>query len=189
MGMTKERNKQMTSTINIRFGVFGNLILIAAAFLLIIFIAFTTPSLAQTPCFLGIAKSANILDGTEFVFELSVNGGPGGEVDFEAGNAIGWTLFESETLEVREIPTEGWTLVSFECDIADPGLIVTEVENGFNFACGPNGGNGEPTVCTWTNFRSPVNAIPTLSEWGMIAMAGSLGIFGFLYAMRRKRIA
>jgi len=33
------------------------------------------------------------------------------------------------------------------------------------------------------NFTSPV---PTLSEWGLIAMAGILGIVGFMVMRRRK---
>jgi hypothetical protein len=33
------------------------------------------------------------------------------------------------------------------------------------------------------------NPIPTLSEWGLIAMAGILGIFGLLAARRRKATA
>lgn len=39
--------------------------------------------------------------------------------------------------------------------------------------------------CQLTSIRP----IPTLSEWGMIAMAGVLGIFGLILARRRKVVA
>ena len=34
-----------------------------------------------------------------------------------------------------------------------------------------------------------INPIPTLSEWGMIAMAGVLGVIGLYVAMRRRKAA
>lgn len=40
------------------------------------------------------------------------------------------------------------------------------------------------------DFRAPEpRPIPTLSEWGLIAMVGALGIFGAFYMMRRKQTA
>lgn len=36
-------------------------------------------------------------------------------------------------------------------------------------------------------FTPAANPIPTLSEWGMIAMAGVLGLFGLLTAVRRRK--
>lgn len=35
----------------------------------------------------------------------------------------------------------------------------------------------------------PASTVPTLSEWGLIAMAGLLGIVGFIVARRKKVIA
>ncbi|GJM16687.1 MAG: hypothetical protein DHS20C13_20140 [Thermodesulfobacteriota bacterium] len=37
--------------------------------------------------------------------------------------------------------------------------------------------------------QCPVIAVPTLSEWGLIAMASILGIFGFMVMRRRKALA
>jgi len=34
-----------------------------------------------------------------------------------------------------------------------------------------------------------ISPIPTLSEWGMIAMAGVLGVIGLYVAMRRRKAA
>ena len=42
-------------------------------------------------------------------------------------------------------------------------------------------------TCTYTNSLDVVNVpIPTLSEWGLLAMAGILGIVGFMVIRRRK---
>jgi hypothetical protein len=39
------------------------------------------------------------------------------------------------------------------------------------------------------NYPCPAPPIPTLSEWGLIAMAGILGIVGFMVMRRRKATA
>jgi len=36
---------------------------------------------------------------------------------------------------------------------------------------------------------APPPAIPTLSQWGVIAMAGILGIAGFIMVIRRRKVA
>jgi IPTL-CTERM motif len=40
-----------------------------------------------------------------------------------------------------------------------------------------------------TTWVLPPRRVPTLSEWGLIAMAGVLGIVGFMVMRRRKVIA
>jgi hypothetical protein len=65
--------------------------------------------------------------------------------------------------------------------IDNPGficLVDDVVENAF---C-----NLDTGVCTQVPV---VSNIPTLSEWGLIAMAGVLGIAGFLIIRRRKAAA
>ncbi len=52
---------------------------------------------------------------------------------------------------------------------------------GGNTSSGVREDNGM-AVLTWT----PPSTIPTLSEWGLIAMAGILGIVGFMVIRRRK---
>ena len=46
--------------------------------------------------------------------------------------------------------------------------------------------NSETGVCSGIN---KINEVPTLSEWGLIAMAGVLGIIGFMVVRRRKAVA
>jgi len=59
------------------------------------------------------------------------------------------------------------------------------------FAPGPNDLVGIPAFGLITEFifASPPALVPTLSEWGLIAMAGILGIVGFMVIRRRKATA
>ena len=53
-------------------------------------------------------------------------------------------------------------------------LFLTLPEMGYS------GSNGMPM---------PIVEVPTLSEWGLIAMAGILGIVGYMVIRRRKATA
>ena len=48
-----------------------------------------------------------------------------------------------------------------------------------------------PAFCQLDNVSvsSVISPIPTLSEWGLITMAGILGIVGFMVMRRRKATA
>ena len=71
----------------------------------------------------------------------------------------------------------------------DPsGVTITDTPNGKNFQCMASGGLAE---CVFQNLIEeppppPVPSVPTLSEWGLIAMASILGIVGFMVIRRRK---
>jgi hypothetical protein len=86
------------------------------------------------------------------------------------------------TAEIVEEPQEGWVLADVVCETEN--TIVTEIENGVQIFCSPNGGGA---ACTFINQE--VGNIPTLSEWGMIAAAAGLGLIGVFFAVRRKRAA
>ena len=43
-------------------------------------------------------------------------------------------------------------------------------------------------ACTIGIRMENIRNIPTLSEWGMIAMAGVIGIVGVLFAIRRRTL-
>lgn len=53
------------------------------------------------------------------------------------------------------------------------------------------GGNGEPAILAiaFPNPPDVVRNVPTLSEWGLIAMAGILGLVGFIVIRRRNAAA
>ena len=85
----------------------------------------------------------------------------------------------------EELPP-GWAFVEAGC--TDNNTIeVTEVLNGLAIKCLFDTGTFDG--CFFTNEMlepPPPPAVPTLSEWGLIAMAGILGIVGFMVIRRRK---
>lgn len=86
----------------------------------------------------------------------------------------------SPDITVTEIVPEGWELQDIQC--TSDGVAITEIENGVAGECLASGsGDAE---CRFINVR-PFD-IPTLSEWGLIVMAGILGITGFMVAKKRK---
>jgi hypothetical protein len=92
------------------------------------------------------------------------------------------------TTVTEEVPT-GWILDNIECTepedgCAGPCLIITEVPNGLTFDCVD--AIAGLVSCTFTNVKLVTTPIPTLSEWGLIAMAGILGLVGFMVIRRRK---
>lgn len=100
---------------------------------------------------------------------------------FTVSGGVLQNLFQTQPGDPTEL---GYTTLDFDLT-PFAGTIVTfraaEVDNlgAFNFAI------DEVSCISDTAF---VEAIPTLGEWGMMAMAGVLGITGLLYA-RRKRAA
>ncbi|MGH7849215.1 MAG: IPTL-CTERM sorting domain-containing protein, partial [Thermodesulfobacteriota bacterium] len=64
-----------------------------------------------------------------------------------------------------------------------PCLTATVVGNSVTFFCEDN----DLATCVFTNVRSS-DPIPTLSEWGLIAMAGVMGIVGLFIVMRRRKV-
>ena len=91
----------------------------------------------------------------------------------------------SGMLVVTEIPTRDWTLADVVCENVD-GMTINDIPEGIEVNCvGPNTGSA---TCTFVNELVQRN-IPTLSEWGLIAMAGILGIIGLIVIRRRKAAA
>jgi len=133
-------------------------------------------------CVIAITKEANPADNTPFEFDIS---GTGGMFSFTlstpADKSGGFNFFiDVETsVDVTEILPEGWMLDEIECSEVE-NVVITEIPNGRNFACNPAG----TAQCVFINSL-PSN-VPTLSEWGLIAMAGILGIVGFMVIRRRK---
>lgn len=129
----------------------------------------------------------------------------------EAINPVGTDHTVTATIEDNGVPIAGF-LVSFEV-ISGPNAGIMSIPN--NGECTPNDNcitdaNGQvswtytginklgtdaivasigvlesaPVEKTWVGFP-----IPTLSEWGLIALAGVLGIIGLLALRRRKATA
>ncbi|GJM14975.1 MAG: hypothetical protein DHS20C13_03020 [Thermodesulfobacteriota bacterium] len=67
-------------------------------------------------------------------------------------------------------------------------LYSLNVNTGASTLIGPNNADGEQIDgLAWLDTCGP-SPVPTLSEWGLIAMAGVLGVVGFM-VMRRRQVA
>ena len=143
------------------------------------------------PCDITIEKEADPADDTEFDFSVTDDL----NFDFilmdpndatETFN-IGFNFI----VAVKEEVPPGWILDKIECtrvslDCGGPCLLIDIDPNSLTIVC-KNESGVETVTCTFFNVRIERN-IPTLSEWGLIALAGILGIVGFM-VMRRRKVA
>jgi len=72
-------------------------------------------------------------------------------------------------------------VIACQCELQAYVTALNDVD-GITVSGGP------PYACGDVDCPSPIitTPIPTLSEWGLIAMAGILGIVGYLVIRRRK---
>lgn len=141
----------------------------------------TISASAQFPCTINICKEApgagdqsfliDIIDFTGTTTEELFDGGPCREILYDFG----------QEADIIEQNTPGWGLTDVDCDPIS-GFSITSIPGGIATECIAPG----ETTCTFVNSQGPTN-IPTLSEWGMIAATGGLGLIGLFYAVRRKR--
>jgi hypothetical protein len=83
------------------------------------------------------------------------------------------------------------------CDTDDSGAnderLCWHLNDGGGYRCGVterlNGSTDFERIVYSANGSLPHPAIPTLSEWGLIAMAGVLGIIALIASRRRKAAA
>jgi hypothetical protein len=135
-------------------------------------------------CFITIIKEALPADNTPFEFEVS---GTGGMFSFTLSdpskNSMEFFLGFETSVDVTEMVPEDWKLVDIKC--SGIGVEIVPIENGQNFTCLKI---FDMASCTFEN-EGPPPSVPTLSQWGLIAMAGILGIVGFMVIRRRKATA
>ena len=164
------------------------------------FLALSTGQVrAQDVCEVTIEKVADPADDTGFYF--SVTGGENGDgIELRDPSDPTATIIlqvsDNVVTLTEEVPP-GWILDDIECTIPTGGscgnpnpppdqtpcLTITDAPNGLNFLCL----DSSEVTCTFSNSRLSRN-VPTLSQWGLIAMIGLLGIIG-LWAIRRKKAA
>ena len=134
-------------------------------------------------CIITIIKEANPADNTPFEFDVS---GTGGTFSFTlsdpSDNSTGFLINVGTSVDVTEVIPEGWELGDIVC--SGIGVEIVPIENGRNFNCLKI---FDTATCTFEN-EGPSN-VPTLSQWGLIALAGVLGIIGFMVMRRRKATA
>jgi len=158
------------------------------------FVLISNQAKAQEQCDLSVTKVALPADDTVFTFIGS------GDDDFtffisDPSDPTSSGFIEvNNTVTITEELPPGWELDNIECTegstncggqgIFVPCLSITidEETNSITAFCD----DIDTGSCTFTNVRIPRD-VPTLSEWGLIAMAGVLGIVGFM-VMRRKKV-
>ncbi len=147
----------------------------------------------EQPCTATIQKVADPADDTTFNF--SISGDIVGELNLsdpgDPSTFVGLGI--DDTITITENVPPGWTLASIECIEGTnncgmgefvPCLTATVVGNSVTFFCEDN----DSATCVFTNVRSS-DPIPTLSEWGLIAMAGLMAVVGLFIVMRRRKAA
>jgi hypothetical protein len=134
-----------------------------------------------TACGVEIFKEAA---SSQTLFEFLVDPSVGDEFTIStiAGDATGFGLSFGRSAVISEIVPDGWALENIECS-AEGGasVIVDEPGNEVFVECLTVGS----VTCTYTNV--PTGAIPTLSQWGMIAAAAGLVLVGVWFVHRRRR--
>jgi len=164
-----------------------NISIFVSALLIVgpLFLVLPEKGFPQPPplCLLNVCKDAGPNSaGIHFSFEEEINGMVE-SYELESEGECHETFFDSDhTPTVTEGFTSGFVLDRVRCVGIVEGITITEVNGGIEAQCNSNGGSD---TCTFVNVRA-VTAVPTLSEWGLIAMAGILGIVGFMLIRRRK---
>ena len=142
---------------------------------------------AQVPvCDIIIEKQASPADNTPFDFTVEGIGNNFERTLRDPSNSE-FELFVSirngSATAVEDVP-EGWILDEIECTGVD-NVTIDDVPNGKEFTCNADNGTAR---CTFKNSLLPRN-VPTLSQWGLIALASGIGIVSFIVVRRRKALA
>ncbi len=116
-------------------------------------------------------------------------------------NGVGWYFnFVGGTSENRNswgFVREGDSVEKNNCDIdssgADNERLCWHLNENGGYRCGAtqdlNSSEDFERIVYTAGSGSRLSPIPTLSEWGMIATAGILGIAGFIMVIRRRKAA
>jgi exosortase sorting signal-containing protein len=166
-----------------------NLFSFMAVVLVVALLFLTVQDKADAICVVNVVKEATPSDGTDFDFTCT--GGHGGNcngnpeftlMDGEIKNGIQFDVGDAAT--VVELVPDGWGLADINCEASDFITYNFNAEgNGVFMTCLTR----EALVIRTCTFRNKnLTTIPTLSEWGLITMAGVLGIIGFIAIRRRK---
>jgi len=146
------------------------------------------------PCNIVIEKVEVPDTGAEFDFNISGDFLEEFALSNDESTNIGMGIDEEITI-TEDIP-EGYSL-DIECtpgvtncgnEVFVPCLNITPLDDGTGVfvECLDN----DTGSCTFTNTLNVSPAeVPTLSEWGLIAMAGVLGLIAFFVIRRKKAVA
>ncbi len=88
----------------------------------------------------------------------------------------------SDITTVTQGDVAGWVLRDIDCENIN-NMNITKVGSGISFECLQNGGFAS---CTFIN--SQTEAIPTISQWGLVALVLGLGAVGY-FVIRRRQVS
>ena len=134
-------------------------------------------------CFVEVCKSAPGSGMLGFLIDFTDSGQTETVELFDGGDCFTTSLNFDADVDITEQPTPGWRLSDVVCDPVS-GIEFTAIPGGVVALCTTEGESG--TTCTFVNTPD-VSAVPTLSEWGMIAAAAGLAMVGVFFAIRRKK--
>lgn len=124
------------------------------------------PVQAQFACEITITKDADPADDAPFEFEILPSGENFTLMD-PSQQSFAFFLNGNETVRVTELPTEGFSLTDINCTTEDEeNVIIILDQSAVRISCELPGPSFD---CTFVNSAN--NQIPTLSQWGLIAMA------------------
>ncbi len=142
-------------------------------------------SASAQPCAVTICKSAPGAGDQGFLIDFTDSGMTETVELFDGGDCITTQLNFDADVDITEQPTPGWVLDDVLCD-SSTGFEFTAIPGGLTALCTSEAMS--ETTCTFVNVPGVTsNAIPTLSEWGMISAVVGLGLIGVFFAVRRKR--
>jgi len=148
----------------------------------------------MAPCNIVIEKVEVPDTGRDFDFNLS--GNLNGEFFLQDGESENIGMGIDDVFTVTEDIPEGYTL-DIECtpgvtncgnEVFVPCLNIIPLDDGsgVQVECLDN----DSGSCTFTNtLAASPTEVPTISEWGLIAMAGFLGLIAFFVLRRKKAVA
>lgn len=143
-------------------------------------------------CIIGIEKEAFPDDDTLFTFE--VTGDQTGQFQLQdpSDDIHELQIAVDVTITVTELVPDGWTLTDISCEEGIincgagefvPCLSADVVGDSVVLTCLDN----DMGQCRFTNVRDvQVSSVPTITEWGLVAMAAVLGFIGFMAVRRRS---
>lgn len=135
-----------------------------------------------TSCGVEVIKRSEL--AMDFPFEFNAPGSDIPEFTLQDPSADSLTVSipPGDTVDITENVPGGWMLDSVECTQA-PGMSSSPISNGVAVSCE----SADLIECTFTN--SFVRNVPTLNEWGLIALAGVMGLVGFIVIRRRAVVS
>ncbi len=168
-----------------------SIIITAIAFMVSSLFITAEDAIAVGVCEITIEKTA--LPDSSMEFEFSAPSPGPGNFNLSSGEQEMFEQIEfgNEVTVTEQVPA-GSNLESVTCEVTGGNFapVITDVENGVTIDCegdGPPGQDPELSeiTCAFVNLATP-RPIPTLSQWGLMALAGIFILVGIWGISRKK---